>query len=284
MSRICPGCSNEMPISRTTCPHCGRPQFFPNVDLAETPDEREKLRAKYDAVMMNSTLRHVDDIVRSFERACESSVAVFACPILKLHRAIASSTDIFETYYDLERLKLRADTPAGVSFDWARLRPQAEIELLGDHHNIDKLHYACLSLNGDGLESYGDCIVQLATEMIAHRASCFEGNTAVLFKKHHNFSGFVRSGWSERHKLSVAVFEECLNPGCKAEDFSRILVQIKGDPVLDRFVEVHIFGPMTARTFGTVRVNVSKHRKRDRLLLKAIREKHANLPIEEFGS
>ncbi len=273
-----------MPISRTTCPHCGRPQFFPNVDLAETPDERKKLQAKYDAAMMNAKLRGVDDVVRSFESVCESSIAVFACPILKLHRAIASSTDIFETYYDLERLKLRADTPADVSFDWARLRPQAEIELLGNHHNIDKLHYACLSLNGDGLESYGDCIVQLATEMIAHRASCFEGNTAVLFKNCRNFSGFVRSGWSERHKLSVAVFEESVNPGCKADDFSRILVHIKGDPVLDRFVEVHIFGPMTARSFGTVRVNVSKHRKRERLLLKAIREKHANLPIEEFGS
>lgn len=273
-----------MPLSRETCPHCGRGLFFPNVDLAETAEERRKLQERYDAAMQKAIDRRADGVAGSFESACKSSMAVFACPVLKLHRAIASSTDIFETYYDLERLKLRADTPADVSFDWARLRPQAEIELLGDHHNIDKLHYACLTLNGDGLESYGDCIVQLATEMIAHRASCFEGNTAVLFKRHHDFSGFVRSGWSERHKLSVAVFEECLNPGCKAEDFSRILVQIKGDPVLDRFVEVHIFGPMTARTFGTVRVNVSKHRKKERLLLKAIREKHANLPIEEFGS
>ncbi len=234
--------------------------------------------------MNNAKLRGAEAAARLFAVACQSSVAVFACPVLKLHRAIASTTDIFETYYDLERLKLRADTPANEPFDWARLRPQAEIELLGDHHNIDKLHYACLSIDGHGLESYGDCIVQLATDMISHRASCFEGNTAVLFKKNHTFEKFLRSGWAERHKLCISMVEERLDPACKESDFPGTLIQIVGDPVQDKFVEVHVYGPMTARTFGVVRVNISKHRKKERLLLQAIREKQPSLPIEEFKS
>jgi len=273
-----------MPLSRETCPHCGRGLFFPNVDLAQTPIERKKLEERYETAMNNAKLRGAEAAARLFAVACQSSVAVFACPVLKLHRAIASTTDIFETYYDLERLKLRADTPANEPFDWARLRPQAEIELLGDHHNIDKLHYACLSIDGHGLESYGDCIVQLATDMISHRASCFEGNTAVLFKKNHTFEKFLRSGWAERHKLCISMVEERLDPACKESDFPGTLIQIVGDPVQDKFVEVHVYGPMTARTFGVVRVNISKHRKKERLLLQAIREKQPSLPIEEFKS
>ena len=49
------------------------------------------------------------------------------------------------------------------------------------HHHIEKLHYACLSVGWDALTHYGDCIVKLDEQMIGHRASCFEGNTAVIF-------------------------------------------------------------------------------------------------------
>lgn len=70
-------------------------------------------------------------VLTEFERACDASVAVFNCRMPKLFREIASGTDLFETYHDLERLRIRSDRPVGP--DWQKLRPQAEIELLGSH-------------------------------------------------------------------------------------------------------------------------------------------------------
>ena len=228
--------------------------------------------------------REVEEVANQFFASCESTVAVLACTLLKLHREIASTTDIFETYYDLERLKVKAASPPDGDLDWAKLRPQAEIELLGDHRNIEKLHYACLSLNGKGLESYGDCLVELDTQMIAHRASCFEGNTAVLYSRFHTFSEFVRSTWAGRAELCLAVCGERIILPCTVAEFPGILVSIRGNPISDKFIEVHVLGPMTSRSFRAVRVNVSTHKRRQHVLLKAIREKNPNLAFEEFRS
>lgn len=284
VQRECPDCKNKMPISRVSCPHCGRPQFFPNVDLASSSEETEKLRNRFETAMQDCRDRNVEEIAKQFFASCESTVAVFACTLLKLHREIASLTEVFETYYDLEQLKLNAASPSEGDLNWAKLRPQAEIELLGDHINIDKLHYACLSLNGEGLESYGDCLVELDTKMIAHRASCFEGNTAVIYNRFHSFSEFVRSTWADRARLCLAVCGERINQSCTVAEFPAILNVIRDNPISDDFIEVHVIGPMTSRSFRAVRVNVSAYKRRDKLLLKAIREKNPHLAFEEFRS
>jgi hypothetical protein len=177
--RRCGDCGNDMPIARTHCPHCGRPQYFPNVDLAKAPGEKAKLQARYEATMTDAERRGCKDNVNRFAAACTGAAAVFACSLLRLRRAIASGTEIYETYHDLERLRLRTSPPGDLN--WTKLRPQAEIELLGSHEHLDKIHYACLSIDGAGLSSYGDCTVRLSERMIAHRASCFQGNTAVLY-------------------------------------------------------------------------------------------------------
>ncbi len=283
-TRICVHCSLEMPVSRTNCPHCGLPSFFPNVDLAKTPEERQKLARRVQSSLQRLKEKAAEHIGRSFISACRNSVAVFACTLLKLHREIAATTEIFETYYDLERLRLRAAAPRGTVLDWAKLRPQAEIELLGSHHHIDQIHYACLTLNGQGLDSYGDCAITLSTHMIAHRSSCFEGNTAVRYHQTHSFAEILRSDWDERHLLCLAACEDRLDSSCNVDSFPDILVNILGNAEQDQFVEVHVFGPMTARTFQSVRVNVSKHRRREQVFRKAVQEKLGGVPFEEIRS
>jgi hypothetical protein len=106
-ARDCPDCGFQMPISRTTCPHCGRPSFFPNVDLAKLPGEQIKLKSRYDCAVVESINRGCDAIAGDFETACSRSSAAFACGIEKLYREIATGVDIFESFYDLERLRLR---------------------------------------------------------------------------------------------------------------------------------------------------------------------------------
>ena len=96
-----------MAISRLSCPHCGRPSLFPNVDLANAQNEKNKLTVRYKAALISCDTRGTGKVVREFENACKDSKAVFALGVHKLHREIASGCDIFETYYDLEKLKNR---------------------------------------------------------------------------------------------------------------------------------------------------------------------------------
>lgn len=270
-TRVCRDCGFEMGISRRSCPHCGRPSLFPNVDLANESVERDKLTLAYQAAIDSCVAKGTDGVVRDFEDACKDTKAVFALRVQKLYRELASISDIFETYYDLERLKNRTEDTSGL--DWAKLRPQAEIELLGDHHNLDQLHYACLSIDSAALKSYGDCIVTLSPEMTAHRISCFEGNTAVIYHEKRTFEGFTRSDWHNRHEICVAVFAHDLLLGSTRADFPTILVQSGKTSLEDRFVEVHVFGPMTVRTFECVQIDRSKYSTREALLADALVDK-----------
>jgi len=235
--RECDDCRNEMPISRLSCPHCGRPSFFPNIDKARDSKESAKLSQRFRAASDKCKQSDCEAIAEKFLDACKRSSAVFSCPVHKLHREIASGTDLFETYYDLERLKLRSEIPNG--FDWAKLRPHAEIELLGTHKNIDQIHYACLSLDGKGL-GYGDCLVKLSESMIAHRSSCFEGNTAVIYAIQGHFDNILRSDWQNRHSICFATFGNKLDSRSTEADFPSILIDRGESSEDDSFIEVHV--------------------------------------------
>ena len=260
-------------MGRTQCPHCAQPQLFPNVQLAEHEEERQKLIDRYEEAKEDCRRLGREKTLAEFERVCDTSDAVFNCPTLKLFRQIASGTDLFETCHDLESLRIRSERPVG--HDWQKLRPQAEIELLGSHQHLDKLHYAALSLDGVGLDSYGDCTVVLREEMISHRASCFDGNSALIYEEKHDFSGCLRSSWLERTKLCAARIAGKLDELLSSDGFPGMLLSKGATQDDDEFVEVHVFGTMTAQTFQSVAVDFSKLSREQKTLWKAVKEKLA---------
>ena len=272
----CPECDCPVPEARNHCPHCARPQFFPNVQKARTTAETQKLNKAHQNAGSNATARKCVTEAQGFENACRKTQAVFACPISKLHRQIASGTEIFENFNDTERLKLRG--AATGKRDWATLRVQAEEEILGSHKYAGTLHYASLSIDGRAL-NYGDLVATLKEEMIAHRASCIEGNTAELFAKTRNFSSLLRCDWDNRHKICLAVFEKDLTPGTQAAQFPSLIVVNGATTADDRFIEVHIFGAMTARTLQSVHIRPKAHNERERVYLDAIREELAKVGV-----
>lgn len=268
----CAYCDNTFPNSRTSCPHCARPQLFPNVSNATSTSERAKLDARFAEAKSRCDADNRSDEFERFREATSNSQALFTCTLEKLHRELATGTEVFETYYQLEELRLRETAPIRL-LDWEKLRPQAEIELLGSHNNIERLHYACLSLDWNSLTSYGDCVVKLNTDMIAHRASCFEGNTAIVFFKEHNFSRRLRSSWDDRDKLVTAVFAGRLPKGIASTEFPTILVATGETSADDEFIEVHVFGTMTAKTFSEVKFLTSGSGRRESVYREAIIEK-----------
>lgn len=239
--------------------------------MAQDDEQRRLLLAKYDEAQRECCERGCENVLASFEKACAKSFAVVNCPLLKLHRELASGTDVFETYYYLERLRIRWERPVGPN--WAKLRPQAEVELLGTHQHLDQLHYAALSLDGTGLKGYGECTVTLREEMIAHRASCFEGNSALIYDSNRTFSGRVQSDWSERAKLCVAKVAGRLAANMSESDFGALVLSNGATKLQDEFVEIQIFGPMTALTIQSVGIDPATLKPHDKVLWEAVKEK-----------
>lgn len=271
--QTCAECGVDFPLDRTTCPHCARPSLFPNVAMANQANETRKLDDRYQAALVDADQRGCRANVDQFSDDCRKASAVMRCDLQRLHRQIASGSDIFAPYYDLERLRLRMSTSDGFNFE--KLRPQAEIELLGNAKHIEQIHYACLSLDDKGLDSYGDCIIKLAEPMIAHRTSCFEGNTAVIYAVEHDFEQRLRSGWGNRHIICTAVMANRINSATTRTDFPGILAA--PDPNKraenDVFIEIHVFGDMTAHTFESVDFVTSSLRKGDNVYLAATQQK-----------
>lgn len=226
---------------------------------------------RYDEAVKRCTANGVSSVLTDFTAACQSSVPVFVCHLERLHFQVGSETDLFHTYYALEELKLRMTSASGL--DWAKLRPQAEIELMGSTDHIRRLHYAALSLDGKGLTSYGNCIVQLDEGMVAHRTSCFEGNSAVIYSKIHHFNDVLRSCWSERHLICVAKHGVDLDNSSTPSSFPNIILRNGTSGLDDVFVELHVFGDMTSRTFKSVEVDRSKLTSQQKTLYRALAAK-----------
>jgi hypothetical protein len=85
--------------------------------------------------------------------------------------------------------------------------------------------------------------------MIAHRATAFEENSAAFLEDHrYTEPEGSRATWEERSNLCAAKNAGDLKPGTSASEFASILLQQKTATKESRFVEVHIYGPLSVLT------------------------------------
>jgi hypothetical protein len=115
--------------------------------------------------------------------------------------------------------------------------------------------------------------------MIAHRASVFEENSVTWMAKHRinlsdveNLPKGYRAPWNDRAKLAVAKLANKIQPNVPPDSFASLLLQQGTTVENDQFIEVHIWGPMTIRTFKHVIIK-RPQRPANRVILKALQEK-----------
>ena len=172
----------------------------------------------------------------------------------ELFRLGWSDDQIYSTYY--QRVHAGMQLPEGDS--WNRLRGIADTILFGEK-NKDSIRFAILSLDGIGLEKYGECSMTLKTPMIAHRASLFEENS-VIFMERHDIGGRksyavppgFRAPWDRYVALCVAKLTDKFLPDTPSTAFPGILLSSGSTPGDDEFVEVHIWGSLTIHSFRRV--------------------------------
>ncbi len=242
----CEFCGHPVPLEWDHCPHCARPGLFPNVRMAEQSVERAALEKRYRRVLFAADRCGSGLVVRAFEAEAARSKAVIARPVEEV-RLLASDNQLYPTYY--QKLDSGVLLPSGDK--WDRLRRVADDFLFGVGRKY--VRFAALSLDGKGLWNYGDCALVLREDMISFRASVFEGNSAMFLEKtRYRLPAGHRATWAEREKLCVAKSAERLRPITSRNEFQSILLEGGATTETDRYVEVHVWGSVSARTFERV--------------------------------
>jgi hypothetical protein len=270
MSEPCKDCGNEVPLTWNHCPHCARPGLFPNVKAAQVSAERKALDRRYQAALRDASSRGAEIEVEKFEAAVASSKAVRALPLRELDRLASSDKELFPTFYGLLGAEVRL--PHGNQ--WDLLRRSAD-EILFPGYK-EEIRFAALSLDGTGLSSYGECSFVFRADMIAHRASVFEKNSATFLKRHAYEPPIGhRAAWGERGKLCVAKLAARIGPGTPEAQFPGILLRMGATSGDDDFVEVHIWGPMSLRTVERVLLPTTRRK----AVWKTIRDRLKGLDV-----
>ncbi len=269
----CSFCGHPVPLESSLCPHCARPSLFPNVRAAEQETEQKALAVRHLLAVQNAESRGCGDAVHAFESAAGSSHAVLSRSLAEVERLASSDRQLYATYYQL--LEAEVKLPSGDV--WDPLRRLADEALFPGYK--EKIRFAALSLDGMGLPGYGECSLVLREEMIAHRASVLEGNSALLMKGWaYNVPAGSRAVWNERARLCVAKLAARLRPETTKADFASLLLRPGARPEDDEFVEVHIWGPMSSWTFA--RVVLSRPAGPAKSRVKALRTKLALAGID----
>jgi len=277
MQRDCDNCKNVLPRHSDTCPHCGWPGIYPNVRDAEHSTEKQALLDRYREQLARARSRGCDGALADFEKAVGRSNAVMVKRLSQTFSLAESDKNLVATYGSQIQAGIRLPDENG----WDVLRAVAEAILFPHYGN--KIHYAALSLDGVGvLGPYGECSITLKEQMIIARATVFDGNSASHLKNGSPLPG-SRALWPERPKLAVAKLGEQIIADTRADEYPQILLR-QGEPGADEsFVEVHVYGPMSVRTFERVVVRMANLSEAQRALVEVLREylERYNVPLEK---
>jgi hypothetical protein len=248
------------------------------VRAASAPEEQEALNVRHEAALSNLS-PEAARVLGELEAAVGQSRAIIARSLVEAQRLANSDNELYATYYGLIEAGVRV--PSGSK--WDVLRAVTDEAIFAGYKK--EIRFAALSLNGFGLSNYGECSLVLKDEMIAHRSSVFEENT-VLWMEHLNVKvsavdrlpkGF-RATWQERGKLACAKLAGRITPETNPESFPHLLLSQGETSADDDFIEVHIWGPVSARTLECVNVT-SVTRDGTLAILEALREKLGRLGI-----
>ncbi len=147
----------------------------------------------------DATARGAEAVFQDFEAAAQTSKAVIARPLRDIERLTSSDRELYPTFYALTQ----ADVRLAYGDKWDRLRRVADESLFPGYK--EHIRFAALSLDEVGLADFGDYYLVLKEDMIAHRATAFEENSAAFLEYHrYQEPEGSRATWAERFKLCAA--------------------------------------------------------------------------------
>jgi hypothetical protein len=247
---------------------------------ADQPVEAHALDARYEEVRSEARNRGAEAVLSMLRAATRSAKAVIARDLGELRRLSTRDTELYATYYDL--VETGAKIPPGE--DWDVLRDLTDTHLFIGYK--EEIRFAALSATGRGVTRYGKHFIILREQMIAHRTTVFEENS-VMWMKHHdvkvwdagNLPKGYRATWENREKLSCAKLGRRLMPYMTDADCAGLLLSNGLTGADDDFIEVHVYGSLSARSFERV-IFSSPLDAEEEVLARDLRERFAKLGVE----
>ena len=141
----------------------------------------------------------------------------------------------------------------------------------------DQIIYAALSLDGNGLKSYGAYSVILRDVAVSKRASVLEENSCSFVKNHkmepgHPIPEGYRAPWGRRAELAVAKLADLISPTTSDSDFSSLLLSNGSTRDDDNFMEVHIYGGFDQNAIEAVSGNSAPKRADEKGIATVVKE------------
>ena len=221
---ICGYCKEEVRPHERNCPACQFDCGFPNVRAAEAPEEAKELANRVAAAEREAKHNSAGGEVALFREDILKSRAVRARSLDEVYRLVKGDDQLTGTFHDLKGAGLLRPRDNEIE----KARQSAEPLVFPNYH--EKIVFAVLALDDNGLFQYGNCCMAFQENKIANRATVFEEN-CVLFCRKRNLGpgqpdvppGF-RAAWTNRGELAVAKLGNQLRPGMKEQDFAALLV------------------------------------------------------------
>ena len=275
MPDTCNDCNLPMRREATSCPHCGRPSRFPNVNYIDQK-EQDALKERYKDYLVKCPAEN-RTVLTEYGKEVERSKCVIARNLAETERLSASDTTVYETFYG--RLKSGRQKYQHQGFD--KLRSITDNLFFGETIK-DNIRFGSLTLDDCGIDYYGECFWILKTDLISHRATLMEENS-VFFAKKHNLGvgsdGEIPEGyralWKDRGILAVSKLDgdpKTLDKLSSAQCLQRGGSMQGGED--DVFIEVHIWGEITVRSLEKVTVKAEPSQTRStKTKLKIVKER-----------
>ena len=262
-----------MPDHLRNCVVCGADAGYPNVRMAENRDEVRALEQRFQDALQQARIRCAEQVTEQFRIAVSSSDAVISRPLTKLLELISSDNELYTTYY--HQVESQARLPQMNEYDQGR--SAIDSVLFPNYHA--EIRFAMLSLDGRGLDYYGECAIALKEVSIQDRATVFERNSFDFFQENKIIAGRppplgYRATWKTRDRLAVSKLGARIDKSTAPSVFPAMLISDaigKSD-----FIEVHIYGPIHRRAIKSVVVK-QPNKKADKTLLKSMRKKLAQI-------
>lgn len=264
----CIKCGSPVPSELRDCQACGAFNGYPNVRMAEGPDEMLALEKRVANAMVSAQARGCDAKLNEFISALSASVAVISRPLNIIDNIVSSDLNVYTSH--AQQLRSGARVAEENGFDQMRERFEAALFPNFREH----IKFGCLSIDGTGLRGYGAYTMVLRTALIADRTTAFEENVYTFCDKMKLEltkpmpSGY-RATWSNRGKLAAAKLHMELTSNTPSASFQAIVMKDQGGTANSDFIEIHVYGPISRRTIERV-IARQPVRRDDKVMLKKI--------------
>jgi len=269
----CPICAHpQSQINLVICERCSCDLGAPNVNIVSTEDELNALKLRYEEAKDFTKKNSTEVALNRFESHFNANVKAVINISLKTLLNWVLNTSSYKTYHRAVDEGLRK--VADLNND--RKRTAIDSLFYGTHGR--DIYYAALTLNSQGLESYGHCRVILDENLIENRASTLEENSFNFVKTHKiNFEKLdipngYRSTWGDKLKLTVAKLHLRLTSSSSENDFDNLVLKNARDRNNDEFIEIHIYNYLSSYVIKSVFIPKPKNDK-DKIDVMAIEGK-----------